>query len=844
MTVQRFGFEKAKKPAGNAAAELGRDLIDAYRLHSTIRRAAPGGRVEIAPGQYTTNGKAYSNVVITGSGRTQTTLQTEPLTLRGSAVLMHCTFEYLSYKKAYRAVNIEGEGSVVLLQDVAVRPASGDGAVIGKIASALANRADAPDVRVGPGATLWVDAGAIGTVHVDGGTLYYTPSASIDHIRPSNGAVVAPVDGLPGSAPQPRPQANQHTVSPGPSTVSDGSAPPTLPDDSTGKRLKRFGAGRLTGYKERAQELLTTDNLPRPTRESAGQALSRKPRPEAIGPHAHGRPPAGRGPQIVWPSSSGHEWDTGVAPHLQRGVTVLLEAGEYWIPSRAFEDVTIFGMGDPHATVVHLSDSGIEPAPGCTLALSNLTVRPAVGKPALGNIDGRALVLSNVVIDSFRRLSPDQLAPLVILRSGTTTMEHCEIRSNRHDDLGFVQVADGARLEAARSAMGALHSGRGSVRLTDCAAHRVTVENDGVVHLAGTLWTTAPESLDFPTILAIQSGHFTAERVVSESARTVIEAQDESSIEIGRLDMPRSGRATVRRGGVATATVGGDQQRIGYEGGDLSDTIETAEELLAQLESMVGLNPVKTWVRGLVKRLQFDAMDSVTPDKSNYHMVFYGSPGTGKTTVARIIGKLLFRLGVLPTTNYSEVVRSNIIGVHLGETEDNTRQAIDEAMGGVLFVDEAYQLARERSGTTDFGQEAIDTLLTELENRRGDFVAIFAGYTEPMDQFLDANPGLRSRLRTTNRIEFPDYTPDDVGTIAANALEREDWTIDRAYVIAAVAHAYPELPSEEQGNGRTARDYAEAIVEVQKEYAIDHELTGPARRRIGAEVVDRAVRAV
>ena len=221
-------------------------------------------------------------------------------------------------------------------------------------------------------------------------------------------------------------------------------------------------------------------------------------------------------------------------------------------------------------------------------------------------------------------------------------------------------------------------------------------------------------------------------------------------------------------------------------------------------------------------------------DRPTYHMVFTGNPGTGKTTVAAIISKLFYNLGILETPTVKEVDRSLLVGSFIGHTEANTTKAIDEAMGGVLFVDEAYQLYVEQS-PNDFGKMAIETFMTRLENDREKFVAIFAGYTDQIQDFLAANPGLRSRIPLT--IEFPDYTAQEVAQIVCARLGRS-WTFDERVVSRIAATEYAKLSSQEQSNGRWARNYAQHIEKQHKKWLIDHDVEGEAALHIETPLLE------
>ncbi len=192
---------------------------------------------------------------------------------------------------------------------------------------------------------------------------------------------------------------------------------------------------------------------------------------------------------------------------------------------------------------------------------------------------------------------------------------------------------------------------------------------------------------------------------------------------------------------------------------------EPLDQVLLELESIVGQEALKKQVRALVGQVEINRKREAQGLKASQlasHMVFSGPPGTGKTTVARLIARLLHSLGVLENTEVHEVARPDLVSQNVGGTEEKTANAIKEALGGVLFIDEVYTLAQ--GGDNDFGKQAIDVLLKELEDRRGEFVCIVAGYTDQMRTFLDSNPGLRSRFPRT--IDFAPYSSDELGRIA------------------------------------------------------------------------------
>ncbi|WP_165216396.1 AAA family ATPase [Schaalia sp. ZJ1691] len=274
-----------------------------------------------------------------------------------------------------------------------------------------------------------------------------------------------------------------------------------------------------------------------------------------------------------------------------------------------------------------------------------------------------------------------------------------------------------------------------------------------------------------------------------------------------------------------------------YADGHEGSRADTLDELLGQLDRMIGLDSVKTAVRDMVKETMANkALENqgITTQGRSYHMVFAGNPGTGKTTVARIVAKIFNSLGILDNPTVKEVDRSSLVGSYIGHTEENTTRAVDEAMGGVLFIDEAYNLYVPDS-PRDFGRAAIETLLPRLENDRHRFVCILAGYTHSMEQFFDANEGLRSRVPRV--IEFPDYTPGEVAEIVVRIL-RETWSVNEDLVRSSVESVYSALPVKDRSNGRFARNFSEEIVTAHKaDIAETPDLPAEVLRHIRDEIV-------
>jgi SpoVK/Ycf46/Vps4 family AAA+-type ATPase len=240
----------------------------------------------------------------------------------------------------------------------------------------------------------------------------------------------------------------------------------------------------------------------------------------------------------------------------------------------------------------------------------------------------------------------------------------------------------------------------------------------------------------------------------------------------------------------------------------------TVEGAIAELDELIGLEPVKQQVRAIAAQLRAAKMrdtHGLTSQPPARHFVFTGPPGTGKTTVARILGRIFAALGLLVRPEVIEGHRGDLVGEHLGSTAIKTNKLIDSAMGGVLFIDEAYSLFNDGySGGDAFGAEAVQTLLKRAEDDRDRLVIVLAGYTDDMDRFLRSNPGLASRFST--RVTFPSYQPEDLVRIAVLLAERAGDMFDAdglAALGAIFRHACESGRIDELGNGRFARSLFE-----------------------------------
>ncbi|BAN02662.1 AAA family ATPase [Ilumatobacter coccineus] len=235
------------------------------------------------------------------------------------------------------------------------------------------------------------------------------------------------------------------------------------------------------------------------------------------------------------------------------------------------------------------------------------------------------------------------------------------------------------------------------------------------------------------------------------------------------------------------------------------------EELLAELDALIGLDHVKEEVRRLTSLLRIQELraerDLPTIDTSK-HLVFSGNPGTGKTTVARLLSQIFRSLGVVTSGHLVETDRSGLVAGFVGQTATQTRKVLDSAIGGTLLIDEAYALAR--GGENDFGLEAVDTIVKFMEDHRDDLSVVAAGYPTEMQELIDSNPGLKSRF--TRTIHFPDYDTDELVGIFGLIAGGKEYHLDESGTAALQAVIDAEPRGRGFGNGRFVRNVFEAAV--------------------------------
>jgi SpoVK/Ycf46/Vps4 family AAA+-type ATPase len=314
---------------------------------------------------------------------------------------------------------------------------------------------------------------------------------------------------------------------------------------------------------------------------------------------------------------------------------------------------------------------------------------------------------------------------------------------------------------------------------------------------------------------------------MSEAATALLDTlkSDDDGVAALRKAFESSG-STAGAGGAGAQAQTAEQEASKTETGTAAAKgPETVADVLKALDELIGLDPVKAQVRKIIAVVQANTerakagLKTVNP---GLHLVFTGPPGTGKTTVARIIARLYSAAGALPGSNFTEAGRSDLVAGYVGQTAIKTRELIDKTKPGVLFIDEAYALTP--STGVDFGHEAIATLVKAMEDHRDQFAVIVAGYEEEMQEFIESNPGLRSRFKTF--IAFPDYKSAELKHIfermaAAAEIKLADGASERAAEIFAQAAGKRDF-----GNARFARSlFEQAYARMASRAAADGTLT-------------------
>ncbi|MGP4014990.1 right-handed parallel beta-helix repeat-containing protein [Saccharopolyspora sp. 5N708] len=395
------------------------------------------------------------------------------------------------------------------------------------------------------------------------------------------------------------------------------------------------------------------------------------------------------------------------------------------------------------------------------VALTSALLRGGGLDTGPGEVSIRDSEIVDVVSDGIR-----------VARGGSVTATRCRVRgSGRHG----VHVADGARAELTECEV---------LDSTGNGAHLETVE---VVRLSQCV---VKNSGGVPVWQREDSHQVTVENLVTDGASPA------------RRDDVAQPEAEVAEPGDTT---------LREAGGTLLDGP------LAELDSLIGLQGVKHEVRGLINLIRMSQvrqeMGLPMPPMSR-HLVFAGPPGTGKTTVARLYGAVLGELGILSKGHMIEAARADLVGQYIGSTAIKTTELVTKALGGVLFIDEAYTLTANTGGVgPDFGQEAVDALMKMMEDHRDELVVIVAGYSELMGKFLESNPGLASRF--TRTIEFPNYSVEELVTITSNLCRKHYYELTDDAVDELTAYFTRVPKGETFGNGRVARKLFEEMINNQ-----------------------------
>lgn len=311
-------------------------------------------------------------------------------------------------------------------------------------------------------------------------------------------------------------------------------------------------------------------------------------------------------------------------------------------------------------------------------------------------------------------------------------------------------------------------------------------------------YATADFARKISRAIAGMNPHSDSIRVSSRVAPFLERCKDEDSIKDVYVDLQKSFISENRDT---------KDEEVGEE-----NPQETFDEVMDELEKLIGLRNVKNQIERVTAMHKVNMQRigaGLVPIEVTNHLVFTGDPGTGKTTVARIVARLFRSIGILPQGQFVEVQRADLVGGYIGQTAIKTQEVIDRAIGGVLFIDEAYSLTPKDTHGNDFGKEAIATLLKAMEDHRGGFTVIVAGYTQDMKRFVDSNPGLKSRFSTV--IEFENYSSGELIQVFEKLCSENAMTFDSQVTIQLRSHLDNTDTSGTVGNARYVRSIFESM---------------------------------
>ncbi|SEM85546.1 right-handed parallel beta-helix repeat-containing protein [Lihuaxuella thermophila] len=390
---------------------------------------------------------------------------------------------------------------------------------------------------------------------------------------------------------------------------------------------------------------------------------------------------------------------------------------------------------------------------------------------------------------------------------GRGTIEDCEIYSNKYPNIaitgeGNPVFRDCKIYNNSHYGVWVKDKGRGTVESCEIYSNNVAnimIESEGNPVIRGCEIRNSEQN----GVWALNKGHGTIEncKIYGNSNRDILISEDSHTKVLNEAG-PREEKSEKAK-----------PDRSSQASSELT-------EVLAELDSLIGMENVKEQIRKTIEYIQFNqelakfGIESENLKLAVSHTVLYGNPGTGKTTLAKLLGKLYRAMGLLSSGHVVQVNREKLVAEYIGQTAPKTKAKIDEAIGGVLFIDEAYELTN-KGLKNDFGPEAIAVLLEEMENKKGEFMVVVAGYTQEMARFLEANPGLKSRF--TQYFHLQDYTPKEMVEIARKMVRDQKRQLSQD-AEEALAEEFTRLWRKRDrffANARTVRTYVEAMLQAQ-----------------------------